>query len=465
MTEISILSGIYSNKTADYRQSYPVNYYPVVLATGISKGYLRQTPGIQMFASGAGVERGSIVFQDQLYKVAGTTLTRVYANGVVEELATIPGYQKVSMAKSFDKICIVADGKAFYWSVSNGLQQITDPDFGSANDVIYVDGYFLFVDRQFIFNSMLNDPLAIDPLSFGSAEVEGDPIIGIIKIRNEPYVCGSETIEVFQNVGGSGFPFQRVDGAMITKGIVGTYAKVEAEDALFFVGSGRGEAPSVYLASGGQAQKIASDEVEKLIQSYSDMQLQDILCETYTANGQFFIMIHLPNETVVYDLYGSRVAGISLWHIRKSDGGNYRARGFQRIYGKWVVGDSSDGRIGELRDDVATEYGATVFREFTTPLGFTDGMSYIVHEARLFGIPANTALSTNPKVSMSKSENGRTYSQERWAPSGRIGDYNYTPVWRQVGRASYQMTMKFRVANNSFYTPSRLEVRAEVLNA
>lgn len=464
MTEISILSGIYTNKDADYRQSYPVNYYPVVLGTGLSKGYLRQTPGIRAFGQGSGVERGSIVFQGMLYKVSGVTLIRVYANGITEDLATIPGYQKVSMAKNFDKICIVADGKAFYWSVANGLQQITDPDFGTANDVIYVDGYFLFVDQQFIFNSTLNDPMVIDPLSFGSAEVEGDPIVGIIKIRNEPYICGTETIEVFQNVGGAGFPFQRVDGAMITKGIVGTHAKVEAEDSLFFVGAGSGEAPSIYLGGGGQAQKVASDEVEKLVQSYNDMQLKDISCETYTANGQFFIMTHLPNETVIYDLYGSRAAGVPLWHIRKSDGSNYRARGFQRVYGKWIVGDANDGRIGELRDDVATEYSLTVFREFTTPMGFVEGRSFIVHEARLFGIPANTALSTNPKVSMSKSENGRTYSQERWAPSGKIGDYNYTPVWRQLGRASSQLSLKFRVANESFYSPARLEVNVEVLN-
>lgn len=465
MSEISLLSGIYTNKAADYRQSYPVNYYPVVLGTGVSKGYLRQSPGISMFGNGVGVERGSIVFQGQLYKVSGSDLIRVYANGIVESLANIPGSKKVSMAKSFDKICIVADGKAFYWSVSDGLQQITDPDFGTANDVIYVDSYFLFVDTQFIFNSSISDPMAIDPLSFGSAEVEGDPIVGIIKIRNEPYVCGTETIEVFQNVGGSGFPFQRVDGAMITKGVVGTHAMVEAEDNLFFVGAGSGEAPSVYLAGGGQASKIASDEVEKIVQSYNDAQLADISCDTYTANGQFFIMINLPNETVIYDLYGSRAAGIPLWHIRKSGDSSYRARGFQRVYGKWIVGDSQDGRIGELRDDLPTEYGEVVFREFTTPIGFVEGRSFIVHEAKLYGIPANTAIGTNPKVSMSKTENGRTYSQERWAASGKTGDYNYTPIWRQCGRASSQLVMKFRVANASFYTPARLEVQVEVLNA
>lgn len=465
MTQISILSGIYTNGGGDYRQAYPVNYYPVVLNTGISAGYLRQTPGVKSFGSGVGMYRGSIMFLGQLYMVSASALLRIYANGVVEELGSIPGHGRVSMAKSNDKICIVADGKAFYWSLSNGLQQITDPDFGTAIDVIYIDGYFLFIDTQFIFNSTLADPMEIDPLSFGSAEVEGDPNIGIVKIRNEPYVCGSETIEIFQNVGGSGFPFQRVPGAMITKGIVGTHAKVEAEDALFFIGAGKGEAPSAYIAAGGQAQSVATEEIDKTIQSYSDMQLSEIACETYSANGQFFIMTHLPNETIVYDLYGSRKAGVALWHIRKSDGNGYRARGFERAYGKWVVGDAEDARIGVIDDASATEYGDVVFREFSTPMGFAEGKSFIVHEVKLFGIPANTPLGTNPKVSMSKTENGRTFGQERWAPSGKIGDYNYMPVWRQVGRASSHVALKFRVANESFYTPARLEVQVEPLNA
>lgn len=466
MPQISIVSGIYSNDQADYRQSYPVNYYPVVLQSGLSNSYLRQTPGCSQFAFGVGAERGSIEFQGLLYKVSGTTLIRVYENGVVEELDNIPGSGLVSIAKSIDRICIVADGRAFYWTFSNGLEEITDPDFSRATDVIYVDGYFLFIDEQYIFNSELNNPMAINPISFGSAEVEGDANVAIVKVRNESFVCGSETIEVFQNVGGSGFPFQRVIGAMITKGVVGTHALWECEDALFFVGAGRGEAPSVYLAAGGQANKVATDEVEKIIQSYTGEQLASVSCETYTANGQYFVLVHLPDLTLVYDLYGSKAAGTALWHVRQSnDGSAYRLRGFQRIFGKWIVGDLLDGRIGELSDGLATEYGMAIFREFTTPMGFADGKGFITNAVTLFGLPGRTPLLTNPKVSMSASRNGITWSQERWAASGKRGMFDYLPEWRRLGWAGSQMSLKFRVANESFFTPARLEVSVEALNA
>ena len=465
MPQVSIVSGIYSNDLADYRQGYPVNYYPVVMDTGLSKSYLRQTPGVEQFAMGDGVARGSVEFNGLAYFVCAQQLIRIYSNGVTESLGAIPGTGPVSIAKSIDRICIVANGRAFYWTEGAGIEEITDPNFSRAVDVIYVDGYFLFIDEQFLFNSDLSNPLTINPLSFASAEIEGDPNIAIIKVRNEPYVCGSETIEVFQNVGGGGFPFARAVGAMITKGVVGTHAAVEVEDALFFVGAGRGEAPSIYMAARGQAQKVATDDIEKTIQRYTPAQLATITCDTYSSGGQYFVLVNLPDKTIVYDIYGSRTAGVPLWHVRNSDGNGYRPRYFLRVFGRWIVGDAMDGRIGCLDDALATEYGDVVLREFSTPLGFIQAKGFIIHEAALYGLSGRTPLVTNPRVSLSVSRNGSTYSQERWADSGRRGEYDETPKWRRLGRASSQMSMRFRVANESFFTPANLDVTVEALNA
>jgi len=122
------------------------------------------------------------------------------------------------------------------------------------------------------------------------------------------------------------------------------------------------------------------------------------------------------------------------------------------------------GQIGRLDDATATEYSETVFREFTTPLGFVEGRSFILHEVSLYGLPGRTGLGTDPKVALSTSRNGVTYSQERWASAGKRGDYDEIVRWRLLGRASSQLSIKFRIANESFYTPARLEVKVEPLN-
>lgn len=460
MAQVGIVSGIYAD--AGYRLSYPVNYYPVVMDTGLSKAWLRPTPGVEWFASGSGADRGSIVFNGMLYRVSGTQLMRVYANGVTESIGVIPGAERVAMAKSFDRICLVTAGRAWYWSEGGGLVAISDPDFSRAIDVIFIDGYFLFVDETFLFNSDLANPSSINPLSFGSAEVEGDPIVGIAKVRNEPYVCGTETIEVFQNVGGAGFPFQRVPGAMITKGICGRFAKIELEDALFFVGAGRGEGASVYLAAGGQAQRVSTDEIDQRIQALTDAERAGIVCETYSANGHLFALVHLPEETLAFDVTGSKAAGAALWHVRRSDGRQYRPRGFQYVYGCWLVADAQTARMGSLSDQLGTEYGSSVLREFATPLGFVDGRPFIVHAAALHGAHGVIELDDSPRVSLSVSRNGVTWSQERLAASGRRGQHDYQPRWRQIGHADSQMSMRFRTTSS--YCPARLEITMEALN-
>ena len=193
MPEISIVSGIYSNDIADYRQSYPLNYYPSVMDSGMSKSYLRQTPGASLFATGNGAARGEIQFNGIEYRVTGPTLLRVYSNGVVEELGSIPGAGRVSMARSFDRICIVADGKAFYWSEGAGLVQVTDPNFTRAIDVIFVDGYFLFIDDQYIFNSSLQDPEQFDPLSLHQLKLRAIKTSPLSKFVMKP-MCAEKTL-------------------------------------------------------------------------------------------------------------------------------------------------------------------------------------------------------------------------------------------------------------------------------
>ena len=52
MTQIAILSGIYTTETPDYRIAYPRNMVPVPRQQGISNGYLKPAEGIKQRATG-----------------------------------------------------------------------------------------------------------------------------------------------------------------------------------------------------------------------------------------------------------------------------------------------------------------------------------------------------------------------------------------------------------------------------
>lgn len=465
MPQVNIVSGIYA-KGSDYRQSYPVNYYPAVMQNGISKAYLRPTPGLVEFSPAPGLDRGGLEFQGELYRVSGSRLVKVSSNAVTTDLGYIPGSGRVSIARGFDRFCIVTAGRGFYYIPESGLAPITDPNFALASDVVFLDGYFVFTDGDFIFPAELSDPFVFDPIKFGSAEIDSDPIRSLEVVRNELHAVGSTTIEIYQNVGGSNFPFQRVKGAVVTKGSVGRYASLEVEDALFFVGSGREEAPSVYMAAGGTAQRISTDEIDKICQGYTPQQLATITIDSYTSEGSYFVIVNLPDQSLCFDVWSSAAAGIPLWHIRTAAGDEekpWRCSQPSRVYGKWIGGDPTTGRLCEIKNDTPTEYGEVLFREFTTPLSFIDGSGFIVHKMEIFGIPAATSVSVNPKMSIAVSRNGVEFGVERWVMSGKRGAHNFSPMWRKIGRADKTMSARFRVVNDSLFTPSRLEATVEVL--
>jgi hypothetical protein len=80
--QIPILSGIYSDPAGDFRTSLPKNMIPVSKEQGISKGYLRPADGITEFGTGPGTDRGGINWNGILYRVMGTKLVKVAADGI-----------------------------------------------------------------------------------------------------------------------------------------------------------------------------------------------------------------------------------------------------------------------------------------------------------------------------------------------------------------------------------------------
>jgi Phage stabilisation protein. len=77
----------------------------------------------------------------------------------------------------------------------------------------------------------------------GQAEADPDPLKSLVKIRNEAYVINRHTTEVFDNIGTTGFPFQRIEGAQIMVGTFGPHTACEFVGAVAMLGSGRNQAP------------------------------------------------------------------------------------------------------------------------------------------------------------------------------------------------------------------------------
>lgn len=466
--QIPVLNGTYSDESADFRVAYPVNAVPVPLKTSISNGYLRTAEGISAFntfSMPSGTSRGGINWRNNLYRVIGTKLVRVNENGQVLVLGDVGGTAQVSLDYSFDRLAIASDQKLFYWDGTT-LKQVTDTDLGVVVDMIWIDGYFMTTDGTFLVITELNNPFAVDPLKYGSSEADPDPVVGLLKSQNQAVALNRYTTEYFDNVGGDNFPFQRIEGAMIPKGLVGTHAKCLIGNTFAFLGSGRNEPCSVYIAGAAAATKIATREIETIIEKYSEAELATAKLEYRETKAHKHIYVRLPNEVLVYDIAASQVLGDNVWFSLVSDIAMtmpYRGKDMVYVYGNWNVADTVDNRLGIIDDSVATQYGQVVGGKFETQQIYNASMGAIINQLELVGLFGRAELNVNPSVFISWSEDGETWSDERLLSIGKQGDRRKRPQIRQCGRMANWRVYRVRWANGAVASFSRLEGQLEPL--
>lgn len=467
--QIPILNGIYTDSKADYRIAYPVNMRPIIKDTGISDGYLRPVDGIVKKGTGPGKSRGAINWNGEHYRVMGSKLCVIGDNGSVAVLGDVGDDGKqVSFAYSFDRLAVTSNRNLFYLR-NNTLQEVTDPDLGDALDVIWIDGYFMTTDGQFLIVTELNDPASINPLKYTSSEIDPDPIVAVVKQRNEVYAVNRYTIEVFYNTGGSLFPFSRVNGAQIQRGALGTHCAVPYEGAIAFLGSGHGESPGVFIGANATSQKISSREVDELLATYTETQLADVVMEVVNDRSHALLWVRLPDRTLVFDLTASKATGRQVWYTMSSSTGSTLApyRGVDVIwcYDNWQVGDTETSDIGHLDDSIATHYGDTVYWEFSTAIVYNESKGAVFHSVELVGLPGRVDFEEEAYITTSYSVDGRNWSQQRPLSIGTRGSRTKRLIWRRQGNMRNFRIQRFTGDSRAYMAVARLEAEVEGLTA
>jgi hypothetical protein len=464
--QIPILNGIYTDNGPDIRTSYPVNLVPVPKKSGISNGFLRPGDGLVANGTGPGIDRGGINWNGTCYRVMGTKLVTVASNGAVTVLGDVGGpiNTLVTFDYSFDRLAIASGGRLYYWN--GALTQVTDPDLGVVLDVVWVDGYFMTTDGTSLVVTELTDPTQVNPLKYGSSEVDPDPVVALLKLRNEVYALNRNTIEVFDNVGGDFFPFQRIDGAQITKGVIGTQGCCVYIETVAFLGSGRNEEPGIYLGANSQAQKISTQEIDQVLLQFNEVQLATVKLEARNDKNHQHLYVHLPDRTIVYDAAASEALGEQVWFtLTTSTVGfsQYRARNLVWAYDKWLVGDPQSSIIGYLVDTTGEHWGQIVRWEFGTIIAYNEGNGAIFHELELVALTGRVAIGKDPIISTSYSVDGQSWSQDRPIRVGTTGNTRKRLAWFQQGHMRNWRIQRFRGDTQAHLSFARLEAQIEGL--
>lgn len=462
--ELPIDIGFYESDSLPHAAQSCINLYPFNAETKgpLSQGGLMRTPGMaQTDTLGSGPGRG--FYKDRktnkLYAVSGNSLYSKTNIATNTSLGTIEGSGRVSMAFNGVTLCIIVPGgKGYFYTISSGLVEITDVIFtdfqaqqGGVTSVCLKDNRFIYTtDEEFFIGSVAttNNGQNFDALDFEDAEVQSDPIVRCMTIKNELYIFGSETIELYQNVGGSSFPYTRIPGATIDRGIKSRFGIIEFDDSFLFLGNGTTEQPSIWKGASGAALKISTSAIDTVIQSYTDAELSTVTTWAYTENGGFFVGFTFPNETFVYDATASANQQRPIWHERKTGSTAWRVEDIVTIFGETLVSDSGDAKIGILSRTYLDEYGTAIERTFSGAVLAQGGASFNISSVELkskagFGNTKGTT-GDDPMIEMLVSTNGAaTFESKGLRSLGRDGNYNTRQIWRRIGRIAYDITFKF----------------------
>jgi hypothetical protein len=475
--QIPILSGCFADNGPDIRQSFPINLVPVPAESGVSAGYLRPADGITGTSTAPqSITRGGINWRGTLYRVTGTALISVAADGTVLTIGDVGAGGTVSMCYGPSSttypvgILAVASGGRLYYYDGSTLTQVTDIDLGVCVAVIWLDGYFISTDGESIIVSDLADPFSFSATKYGSSEASPDPITALLRTRNEMNALNRFTIEVFDNVGGTGFPFARIEGAQIQKGCIGTHACCVFLEALAFLGSGENEAPSVYLGANGSAQKLSTFEIDRQLSTYTELQLSTVVLETRNDNGHLHLYVHLPDRTLVYDHTATEALGQPVWFVLTSGivgFAAYRGRHFVWCYDRWTVGDNTGALLGEFTQATGRVLDEKTRWEFATSIIYNKGAGLIISQLELVALTGRldggASVTADPLITTSSSLDGVTWSQDASIAAGKVGERLNRLIWRRQGTMRNMRMQRFRGDSDAHVSFARLEAAVEPL--
>lgn len=478
IVEMPITDGFYVSRAMPLSSEVCINWYPVEnkLSSGkVMSVSLLGTPGISQVATSGilnQINRGAWKFQGKAYFVNGTGLYRLESDlTTLTSLGTIAGTSRVSIADNGTQMLVLVPGSTGYIFTTgpDNLATITDGDFyasGNPQNVVFMDGYFVFStnSKRFI-TSTLNDGTSYLATDFGSAEANPDAIIAVFRHKSSLFVFGTETCEVFSNTGGASFPFQRQQGFILSKGLSAADSICVAEDSFMFIGSGKGEGPAIWALSGNTTVKVSTQAIDELLETeLSNSLLSSVFCYAYSHDGSYFLCWSLSDTTIVYEQQTKR------WHERQSNILGvitaWRPNSLILAYGKLLVGDSIDGRIGESDIDIMTEYGEIVERTLSGRPFQNQGMPFTVPFIEItMESGVGNVNSVDPKIRMDRSRDGKIYTDERPRSVGKVGEYNRRIAWRQNGRASRTEIFRFKYAENAKAVITKVEADVRPLRA
>ena len=393
------------------------------------EGRMIARPGIQLISTTAGgVARGSFEWNGSLYVVVSQELRKItnLETGASSLIGTIAGPEPIESAVGFnDAVIIVKGGASYTLSKTDTLTDTSGEDnFEPFIDVAHLNDRFIYVPSSGLTVKFSDVGAAgtIGGLSFFNPQVLPDISNGVFTFRNDLYICGTDSIEIFRDTGASPNPFVRLEGGGIQNGLIGGI--LEYNNTFLFLGREKGQDFGIYGLNGGEAPKVSNERIDLILSTYTLLELSEVIPGRFKWRGYDIATFTLRRDSFGFFrgnwfLLDTVIEGISRpWSagfITQFQGEYFTA--FSDRFGKFAnintdYGEPITRRLGTAIEQPDTDY----FRLQSIELGISQG----------FDVDQGT-------LALFLSEDNVIFSEPIYQVLGEIGEYDKKLIWNYAG--------------------------------
>lgn len=426
-----------------------------------------QRPGINQIKELDIFARGHFVWNESRYVVFSTKLLKItdQETGDFEEIGTIAGVANIQAVEGQNHAVIIvkADDGPVYT-----LDKLDDLVDVSANANIPASRSIAAIDKRIIYVPWNGDPVVfsdvgaeatVQGLSVFDAEQLPDKNVAVLVLRNNLMIMGTDSTEIYQNIGTTPVPFQRRSGGAIDNGLIGGLIKYGL--TYLFIGREVDQDFGIYAFGNGIATRVSNEAIDEILASYS----LEVLAAA-TPGRIRWLGNDLATFVVGQDSFGYKEGKWFLLESQRNNQGDVFGAGFiTEFEGKYYTAFSN--KLGVF-EDINTDYGEEITKEISFGIEEQDGLKFPVQ-----WIEAGTSQGFNARrkingvpvapgsMALQLSKDNITYSAPSFIDFGKEGDYSKKIRWNRLGSFEGFLGIKLYCRSNVKFNLDYISINAQ----
>ena len=272
--------------------------------------------------------RGLIELRGRVFGVNGPTVFELTSAGVFVNVGAVTNDDEPCnmVANGNGQIFIASAGQGYVIPAAAGagsLISIPILEFLGASYATMQDNYIIVTtpdSNQFQISGDTGTPIGDatlwDATFIQQLSGQADYLRAVISSREYVRFMGARRSQVWQDVGGSGFPFSGYNQTFIETGIGAAFSLTDLGDSLIWIGEDQRGSRACWKDPAFSPKRVSNSAVEQAWQGYET--IADAVAFSYIWKGNLLWQVTFPtaNRTWVYDVTTSELVQRHIWYER-----------------------------------------------------------------------------------------------------------------------------------------------------